>query len=825
MRCALCGGSVTRWQRIDGWDVDECQACGHRQAALIQQTDAHRHADDVYGDAYFTEGGAGYTDYHAEAELLRRRGARYGRILARHAAPGRLLDVGAAAGYLLDGLTSVGWSGIGLEPNDAMAAHARQRGVDVRTGLADEATLSALSIAEGSLDAVTMIQVIAHVLQPVEALEALTRRLRPGGLLLVETWDRGSLTAGRSGPDGTSGPRRRSCTGSAGPSSTPPRPASGCAPSTTAEWPSGSPRGTPRRCSPRGGPAARWRASPGPSPSGWCSRTPPRISSGASTSARLDRSGGARLRASHARVAGCAARVGTLLDMARNSTHLGGLLALGAGLGAGELAAAAGSWRSPILAVADAIVDRSPEAVVRRAIDLFGTADKLVLIAGTVVVLVLAAPAVLSMAVRGRRVAALVITGAVVALGAVLATAGRQGSAADAIPVLVAGAVFAAFLLSAGRDRTAKEPEPTEQGVTAPRPPITVLGRRQIIAAGAVAVGGGLGGRLLASARTNVDRSLVVLPKPGMPAATNSVAAPTGAPMAGVSSFITPNAEFYRIDTALLVPQVDHRTWKLRIDGAVDRPLTLTYDDLLKRPQVEHVATLLCVSNPIGGELIGTARWQGVLLKDLLEEVGVQPAGTQVFSTSVDGWTCGFPTEIATDGRMAMIALGMNGEPLPVRHGFPARLIVPGLYGYVSSTKWLSRIELNDWATNDGYWMPRGWSKEGPVKPGSRIDTPRRSDALRAGRIGVGGVAWANHRGVSEVQVRVDEGEWQDATVHDGVNDDSWRQWTWMWDAPRGGHQLEVRMRTKDGEWQTGDWADVAPDGATGWHSVFVNVA
>jgi DMSO/TMAO reductase YedYZ molybdopterin-dependent catalytic subunit len=541
--------------------------------------------------------------------------------------------------------------------------------------------------------------------------------------------------------------------------------------------------------------------------------------------------------------------LGTLLPVTGIRQRLSGLLALAAGLGAGQFVAAAGDRRSPVLAVADTVVDRSPEWIVRRAIDLFGTADKVVLIATIVVILVLAAPAVLRAAALGRRRIALAATLAVGALGAYLATSGRQGSGADIAPIAAATAVFAAFVLVAGRrpgrvrtpggapaagaplgERPAEEPVGPEadaavlQTIPLPeRPPVTILGRRQLLVAGAIAVGGGLGGRLLSTSRTTVERSTIALPQPRSVTGTAPVGAP---PLPGVSSFITPNERFYRIDTALLVPQVDHRTWKLRIDGAVRKPLVLTYDDLLRRPHIEHVATMLCVSNEIGGDLIGTARWQGVLLRDLLEEAGVEPGGTQVFSTSVDGWTCGFPTELALDGRNAMVAIGMNGEPLPVRHGFPARLIVPGLYGYVSSTKWLARIELNDWATNDGYWMPRGWSKEGPVKPGSRIDTPRRGTVVQPGRVGVGGVAWANHRGVDAVQVRVDEGDWQDATLHEGVNDDSWRQWTWAWnDAARGGHQLEVRMRTRDGEWQTGESAEVAPNGATGWHSVFVNVA
>jgi DMSO/TMAO reductase YedYZ molybdopterin-dependent catalytic subunit len=516
------------------------------------------------------------------------------------------------------------------------------------------------------------------------------------------------------------------------------------------------------------------------------------------------------------------------------SPRLAGLLTLAASLGAGELAAALGSWRSPVIAVADTVIDRAPEAVVKPAIELFGTADKAVLLATTLVILVLAAPAVVGLVAAGRRNVAIASAAAVALLGAWLATLGRQGTGPSAIPALIAGAMFISALIVMARrvqpstdldNRPSVDAAIVAEPMTARRIPTTMLDRRQVLASSVVAIGGGLGGRLLASNRSKVDRSAIVVPPASKKLSVATVGVgEIGVP--GVSPFITANRDFYRIDTALFVPQVDPKTWRLRISGAVDKPLEFTYDELLARPLTEHVATMLCVSNEVGGDLVGTASWRGVMLADLLREAGVKPEGTQVFSTSVDGWTCGFPTALALDGRAAMVAVAMNGEPLPVRHGFPARLIVPGLYGYVSSTKWLRDIELNDWESNDGYWMPRGWSKEGPVKPHSRIDTPRAGARVAAGPVAIGGVAWANHRGVGAVQVRVDGGEWQDAKVGDGLNDDTWRQWSYIWDATTqtGRHDLQVRVQTKDGEWQTGDIAPVAPDGATGWHTVGVAV-
>jgi DMSO/TMAO reductase YedYZ molybdopterin-dependent catalytic subunit len=294
---------------------------------------------------------------------------------------------------------------------------------------------------------------------------------------------------------------------------------------------------------------------------------------------------------------------------------------------------------------------------------------------------------------------------------------------------------------------------------------------------------------------------------------------PAEATLSPVTPFITPNDDFYLIDTALSVPRVRLDRWAVDIDGMVDRPLRLTYDDLLARPQVERIVTIACVSNEVGGNLIGTARWQGVLLADLLNEAGVQPDAEQVFGTSVDGWTCGFPVAAAFDGRDAMIAVGMNGEPLPLRHGFPARVIVPGLYGYVSATKWLARLQLTRWSEQVGYWIPRGWAVEAPVKTQSRIDVPRRGETVPAGRTAIAGVAWAQQRGVVKVEVSIDDGEWVEARLGSDVSIDTWRQWAYEWDATPGEHTVRVRATDGTGETQTDVVARPDPDGATGYHT------
>jgi DMSO/TMAO reductase YedYZ molybdopterin-dependent catalytic subunit len=295
--------------------------------------------------------------------------------------------------------------------------------------------------------------------------------------------------------------------------------------------------------------------------------------------------------------------------------------------------------------------------------------------------------------------------------------------------------------------------------------------------------------------------------------------------ISGLSPIVTPNAEFYRIDTSLLVPRVDAAAWELSVNGMVDRPLTLTYADLLALPLHERYVTIACVSNEVGGDLVGNALWRGALLRDVLDSAGVRDGATQVVGRSFDGWTCGFPTEwVMTDARDALIAVAMNDEPLPAEHGFPARLIVPGLFGYVSATKWLTNIELTTWEAFDAYWVPLGWAKEGPILTQSRIDVPRSGDTVGGGDVAVAGVAWAPDRGISGVEVRVDDGAWQPAELSTPINHATWVQWRFAWSATSGGHELRVRATDGEGTLQEERATRPPPDGARGHHTISVTV-
>ena len=308
---------------------------------------------------------------------------------------------------------------------------------------------------------------------------------------------------------------------------------------------------------------------------------------------------------------------------------------------------------------------------------------------------------------------------------------------------------------------------------------------------------------------------------------TPSVTAePVGEPnfdyIAGIAPLITPNEDFYLIDTALSYPQIDPADWSLRIHGMVDREVEIGFEELLDLGLVREQVTLSCVSNRVGGRLVGNAEWVGVPLATVLDQAGVQPGATQIVGRSVDRWTAGFPTEVALDGRIAMVAVQMNGEPLPISHGFPARLVVAGLYGYVSATKWLSDIELTTWEAFDGYWIPRGWSKEGPIKTQSRIDVPRRDSVIDPGPTAIAGVAWAPSRAIEKVEVQVDDEDWVEAELSRETTINSWRQWMVSWNATPGEHQVRVRATDGTGTTQTSEIRKPAPDGATGWHTIQV---
>ena len=414
----------------------------------------------------------------------------------------------------------------------------------------------------------------------------------------------------------------------------------------------------------------------------------------------------------------------------------------------------------------------------------------------------------------------------------------RNPMASDIAAVLVAvvavaagiGALF--WLLGTLETSATAESVSDPEHQTVPSSAHLVDRRGFVTAAVVIGVAAGTSaylGRLLGS------RSVVEAARSGLSlVATAETTVPTSVPAPvtfsaadypGLSSLFTPNETFYRIDTALQVPQVDPARWRLRFTGMVDNPYELTFDELLAMPLVEQAITLSCVSNRVGGGLVGNATWLGVPLTDLLDEAGVQPGATQVVGRSVDDFTVGFPTAVLEGDRPALVAVGMNGEPLPAPHGFPARLVVSGLYGYVSATKWLTEVELTTLDAFDAYWIPRGWAKEAPMKTQSRIDVPRASRSLSPGTVPVAGVAWAPSRDIVRVEVQVDDRPWAEASLGERVSEHTWRQWVYLWDAEPGEHRLRVRATDGTGEIQTEEVHAAPPDGATGWHTIEVNVS
>jgi len=351
--------------------------------------------------------------------------------------------------------------------------------------------------------------------------------------------------------------------------------------------------------------------------------------------------------------------------------------------------------------------------------------------------------------------------------------------------------------------------------------------RRQFLGAalgvGAVAVTSGLIGRTLLNLRATAAAEVPPIPPPEASAAPLPAGADLG--VDGITPIVVRNQDFYRIDTSLLVPRVDAESWTLTVDGMVDRPYTINYEQLLAMPLVEQYVTIACVSNKVGGDLVGNALWRGVRLREVLDRAGIQSGATQVVGRSFDGWTAGFPTAwLDVADREAIVAVAMNGDPLPPEHGYPARLIVPGLYGYVSATKWLTNIELTTLEAFDAYWVPLGWAKEAPILTQSRIDVPGNGASVSAGQVSVAGVAWAPDRGVSAVEVQVDESAWAPAELSNPISDATWVQWLYAWDAPTGDHSVRVRATDGTGVVQTAEVTDPAPDGARGYHTINVTV-
>ncbi|WP_316304349.1 molybdopterin-dependent oxidoreductase [Clavibacter michiganensis] len=530
------------------------------------------------------------------------------------------------------------------------------------------------------------------------------------------------------------------------------------------------------------------------------------------------------------------------------SAFLGVVAAL-AVLAVAEIAAAfVAPAASPVLAVGALVIDLVPAGVKDTVIALFGTGDKVALI--VVLGVVVLAAAALAGILQVRRPPLGVVVLALFAGVAMLAATTRAGATgAAAIPTIV-GMIAGVFILHRGADRlrdwrdaadraasaSAAGAEPV-RGIARPaaRAPLTPgagarVERRTFllmtVVAGVASVVAGSVARGLNAAAARVDdfRRTLVLPRAATPAAAIPATAELGVP--GLAPFVTPATDFYRIDTALQVPSVDAASWKLRITGMVEQEVEITFAELLALPLEEHVTTLTCVSNEIGGNLIGNALWLGYPIRLLLERAKPTAGADMVLSTSQDGWTASTPLEALTDpDRASILAVGMNGEPLPQQHGFPVRMVVPGLYGYVSATKWVTELKVTTFAEDVAYWSTRGWTERGPIKTGSRIDTPRSGARVDAGRTAIAGMAWAQHTGIEKVEVRVDEGDWVEATLGDGVGADTWRQWSYAWDAASGSHSVEVRATDTTGATQTSDEAPPAPDGATGWHRITVGVS
>ena len=508
---------------------------------------------------------------------------------------------------------------------------------------------------------------------------------------------------------------------------------------------------------------------------------------------------------------------------------LGGIVAAGAALAAGEVPTAlAGERVGLVAAVSNEFIDRFAASLKDLAVAVFGEHDKTALVAGVVVVsLVLGAT--LGVVARRRLVpAAAGFVGFGVLGLASLATdpSSTLGMAVVSATLAVVAGVGALWWMF-GRRSIADAPGHDRVWGPGDDPTVRAHDRRQFLYAlsvvGAAASTAGLAGRSVRGRSSiEAERAALTLPDPVRSPATIGPQRPIAVP--GISPYLTPNDDFFRIDTALGTPQVEAEGWRLRIGGMVSEPIELTLDDLLEMDLVEEAVTICCVSNEVGGDLVGNARWRGVALGDLLDRAGVDPDASQIVGRSTDGFTVGFPTATALDGRVAMVAVGMNGEPLPAAHGYPARLIVAGLYGYVSATKWLTEIELTRLEDFDAYWVPRGWSKEAPVKIQSRIDVPRSRSEVDPGRVVIGGVAWAPNVGIGAVEVQIDDEEWRPAVLADVLSDDTWRQWTYEWEAAPGAHGVRVRAIDSTGATQTADVEPPRPDGATGHHTIEVRV-
>ncbi len=496
-----------------------------------------------------------------------------------------------------------------------------------------------------------------------------------------------------------------------------------------------------------------------------------------------------------------------------------GVLAVSAALGAGHLTAGLISTASsPLPAVGDAVVRLAPEPLVGFATSTFGTSDKLVLLAGVFVVVTLAGAAagLLSRARPRHGIGTLAAMGGLAAAAVWFAPVYAELDLVAPLVAMVAGIGAFCWLHHLGlRTRAADASRRSLLGAAA------AVGLGALAAAG----GGALVARDVRASRADVTAALARATYAERAAPLPAAAA---FPRMGTPTFLTGNGDFYRIDTALRIPTLAAADWTLRVHGMVARELTVSFADLIARPLVERPITMTCVSNPVGGDLVSTANFIGVPLRDLLLEVGVDPAADQLFSRSTEGWYTGTPTSVVMEpDRGALLAIGMNGEALPAEHGFPVRMVVPGLYGFVSGTKWVVDIEATTFTDpfRQGFWFKNGWSRFGPVKTMSRIDAPRDAATVTGSTVTVAGVAWAQHTGIASVEVRVDGGAWRPAALSAEVSVDTWRMWHLELALPAGEHTAEARATDRSGHTQTDKRVGVIPDGATGWPAVRFTVS
>ena len=511
---------------------------------------------------------------------------------------------------------------------------------------------------------------------------------------------------------------------------------------------------------------------------------------------------------------------------ARGHAGLAGAVCAAASLGVTELAA--GLWTrvpSAVAAIGSVVIDRSPAWVKDFAITFFGTADKGALEIGTVLLGLLFGALIGRLALRRPWMiwagfGVFGILGIAAALDRPL-----QSPAATILVIGTAAGMGGSLLWWLLRPHAAAEPAQATGKLETPADLVPVSASRRgfivtVAGVGVAAVLAGAIGRNSILRRADELRAGQIIPAP-----VRRLAPPEPAhsfDVGGLGPIVVPNDSFYRIDTELIVPRVDPKTWRLSVTGMVDRELEMTLDELLSMPLYEEYVTIACVSNEVGGNLVGNARWTGVMLTDVLERAGVKQGADQIVGRAVSGWTAGFPTALAFDGREPLIAVAMNGEPLPAKHGFPARLIVPGLYGYVSATKWLEEIELTTWDSFDAYWIPRGWAKTGPIKTQSRIDFPRNNEKVTSFDAVFAGVAWAPLKGIAAVEVQIDDEPWVEADLSEPLSDKSWVQWRVQMPIAMGRRRVRVRAKDGTGDTQTEVETPPRPDGATGYHTIGV---